>query len=380
MFHNREYEIELLSRHIDQGLKYNPDYLYHEDIKKAWKELATQGITDALFQEIASKNVILYMKQDKELKREVTEMHNKRKITEHAKLLMQSVNDYSKVSELVKTFNIVPTTEVKVVDNGQVAREELERIFDIADGKIPPAMQTGTPIDRIDGGFRNEYILIAARPSVGKSVTGLQISVNKAREGLKVGYFSLEMSKKALINRYLYHMARVSANNAKNRILSNEQREKLKQAAQEIATVPIEIIDEKCDVYDIIEKCKEAKYDVVIVDYLQRIKPHRSATRREVIEEISHELSELPKEIEAPVITIASLSRPQDKANSPRPKMTELKETSNLEYDADVVILLHRENPEGQYLEDCEAICTKNRNGQTGVVDMKIRGSVYRFD
>ena len=371
MFHNRNYEIELLDRHISHGLKFNTDYLHHEDIKQAWNKLATQGLTDILFQEIANKDIFLHLKQDKELKREVTEMHNKRKIANHAKELMNNVHDYTKVSELIKCFDIASTTEVEPVDNGVVANERLERILAVADGHIDYAMKTGTPLDRIDGGFRNEYILIAARPSVGKSVTGLQISVNLARQGKRVGYFSLEMSKRALIERYLYHMAKVSANNAKQRILSQDQRQKLKQAAKEITTIPIEIIDQKCDVYDIVEKCKDAKYDVVVIDYLQRIKPHRSATRREIVEEISHELSELPKELDSPVFTIASLSRPKDGANSPRPKMTELKETSNLEYDADVICLLHRENPEGEYLDDCEAIFTKNSRTERTVISTR---------
>lgn len=380
MFHNRGQELELFSRFIDKLLKFNTEFLYCHDIRDAWDNFEAKGINNKLFDEIAQRDVMLFMMNDKELKRSVIELHNKRKVTEHAKHLMQNIHDHKKINELVRQFDIASTTEVEKVDNGIIAQQELEHIFKVADGLVPSALETGTPLDRIDGGFREEYILLAARPSVGKSVMGLQISINLARQGKKVCYFSLEMSRRALIQRYLYHMSKVSANNAKNKILSQQQRVQLIKAADEISSLPIDVIDTKCDVFDIVEKCTQEKYDAVVIDYLQRIKPHRSATRREVVEEISHELSELPKVIRAPVITIASLSRPHDKASNQRPRMNELKETSNLEYDADVIILLHRENPDGQYLEDCEAICTKNRNGETGATMMKIRGSVYRFD
>ena len=380
MLHDRQLELEMLRRVIEHNQKIDPIHFYFLDIKDAVTNVKTHILNDNLHNEMWSSHELL-TRSDKDIKRNVIELSNKRKITEHAKDLMKNIDNYSKLSDFINGFKLSSTTDVELVNIESVVNERLQHIFDVADGKKESAIKTDTPLDKFDGGFRNEYIIIGARPSVGKSVMGLQISVNLARKGLKGVYFSLEMSRRALVERYLYHMAKVSANNAKQLMLSNDQREKLKQAAQEIIKMGVDIIDAKCDIYDIIEKCQQNKYDFVVIDYIQKIKPHRNADRRAIVEEISQELADLPKSIHCPVFTIASLSRGDTKGGpSQRPRMSELKETGNLEYDADVIIMLHRDNPDGNYLEDCEAICAKNRNGETGITKMKIRGSVYRFD
>lgn len=380
MLHNRKYEIELLYRHLNDRLKFDSNRLYHEDIKNVWDTIDILGLPDALYREVFERDIILQMAKDKEIKRVITEFSNKRKIAEHAKELMQNIDNHDKLEQLIHSFELDRSTEVKVINNEQLANERLEHIIKVADGIIPPGLLTHTPIDKIDGGLRNEYILLAARPSVGKSVLGLQIAINIARTGKKVAFFSLEMSAEALIERFLYNLAHVNANNAKKRILSSDQRVKLKSAVQAIGELPIDIIDEKCDIYDIISKSKEKEYDVVIVDYLQKIKTHRNADRRIIVEEISGELADLPKDIKAPVIVISSLSRPKDGNENKPPTMLELKETGNLEFDADVITLLHREKEGGVYSNKTDVFCTKNRNGQTGYIEMTIHGGVYKFE
>lgn len=376
---NRKFEIELLSRRLDHKLEFNPDRLYFADIRDAWHKEDMLDLSENLIIEISCKDFTLITNKDNELKRVVTELHNKRKAVKLANDLMNNIGSHEKLVDLIRGFDLDNTKQTVKVDNHKIAQEVLQKTFDIADGKIKAALQTGTAIDTIDGGLRNEYILVAARPSVGKSVLGLQMAINVAKEGKRVAFFSLEMSKYALIERFMYNLAGVNANNAKNNQLTQEQRDKLTKAVKYIQKLPIDIIEDKCDVFEIVEMCKSHSYEFVVIDYLQRIKPHRNADRRIVVEEISLELADLPKDIKCPVVVISSLSRPGDKNENKPPSMIELKETGNLEFDADQIYLLHRTKEKGIYSQEADVVCTKNRNGQTGYIKMKMYGGVYAF-
>jgi replicative DNA helicase len=160
---------------------------------------------------------------------------------------------------------------------------------------------------------------------------------------------------------------------------NEEQRELLIEAKNKIERYNISVFDQPSDVKALKQECLKGDYDIVIVDYLQKIKPHRNTDRRIIIEEISSELQNLPKQINAPVICISSLTRPDGKDENKPPNMMELKESSNLEFDADVIILMHRKKENGEYQKRCELMCTKNRNGQTGYLKAEVFGSVYKI-
>jgi len=178
----------------------------------------------------------------------------------------------------------------------------------------------------------------------------------------------------------LYNIAHVNADLAKNRELTTDARNKLALAAANMDKINMDIFDGRHNVYDIIAKCKNSNYDLVVIDYLQEIVPHRSAERRIVVEEISSELANLPKLIKCPVIAIASLSRPHDKNINKEPTMMDFKETSKLEFDADIALLIHRENVDGAWATETKIIMAKSRNGRQAATMTKFRGGVYKFD
>lgn len=377
-FYDRKYEVELLRRKFDHGLEYDETRLYFLDIKNAWSAPGFVDLPDNIIKELSELPIELVTLQDGEIKRKVTEYHNKRTLYTFGQKATTS-DDYKTVVDAYEAIKIAEDNEVVKVDISKSIRSIIDEQLEIADGKKQSAVKTNTVFDKFDEGFRNEYILIAARPSVGKSISGLQIAVNLCLEGKKVAFFSFEMSEKSLLTRMLYHVANVSANNAKNRMLTSEQRQKLHEAQDKINRFNLSVFDSPSDVRAIKQECLKSKYDIVIIDYLQKIRPHRNADRRIIVEEISSALQDLPKIIKAPVICISSLSRPDGKDENKPPNMMELKETSNLEFDADVIILMHRRKENGEYQSECELMCTKNRNGQTGYLKATVHGSVYKI-
>ena len=377
-FYDRKYEIELLKRKFDHNLEYDIDRLYHKDIKEAWLAPGYVDVSEDIQHEIMLSPIDLMLLQDNEIKRKVTEYHNKRILYSFGQKATTSDN-YKSVMDAYEAIKIASDNEIVKVDVSKSVKTIIDEQLQIADGLAESALLTGTVFDKFDGGFRNEYILIAARPSVGKSISGLQIAINLCEQGKKVAFFSFEMSEKALLTRMLYHVANVSANNAKQRILTAEQRSKLIEAQEKIDKFNLTIFDTPSDIKVINQECKKGNYDIVVIDYLQKIRPHRNADRRIIIEEISSALQDLPKIIKAPVICISSLSRPDGKDENKPPNMMELKETSNLEFDADVIILMHRRKENGVYDRQCDLMCTKNRNGQTGYLKAEVYGSVYKI-
>jgi replicative DNA helicase len=378
IFYDRNYELELLRRKLDIGLKFETSRLYFKDIVKAWSLEGTIDLPDELFADVSQIPVQLITQDDESIKRKVTEFYNKRLMFEASTKTIKEI-DYTKMHSIFTGVKLASTSEIEAVDNSDLIDKLLDHQLKVADGITQSALKTGTVLDRFDNGFRNEYVLIAARPSVGKSIAGLEIAISVAKTGKKVAYFSFEMSKEALMTRMLFNMSNVSANNPKNKSLSSEQRKCLQIASNDIKELGIYIFDTPCDVNSLRTECLKNNYDVIIIDYLQKIKAHRKADRRIVIEEISSTLQHLPKEVNAPVFCISSLTRPDGKDENKPPNMMELKETSNLEFDADVIILMHRRKEDGVYQKETDIMCTKNRNGQQGFLKADVHGSVYKI-
>ena len=377
-FHNRNYELELLHRKLDRGLKFEPTRLYFKDIFKAWSLEGMIDLPDELFAEISQLPVQLITQDDDNIKRKITEFYNKRLMFEASTKAIKEP-DYLKMHSIFTGVRLANTSEIEAVNNSTLIDRLLDHQLKVADGLVQSSLKTDTVLDKFDGGFRNEYILIAARPSVGKSIAGLEVAINVAKVGKKVAYFSFEMSKEALMTRMLFNMANVNANNPKNKSLSAEQRKQLQIASEEIKDLGIYIFDAPCDIHALRSECLKGNYDIVIIDYLQKIRAHRNADRRIVIEEISSALQDLPKEINAPVFCISSLTRPDGKDENKPPNMMELKETSNLEFDADVIILMHRKKEDGIYQKETDIMCTKNRHGQQGFLKADVYGAVYKI-
>ncbi len=236
----------------------------------------------------------------------------------------------------------------------------------------------------------SDLIVVAGRPSMGKSafVTGIceHVGVN-LRKG--VAFFSIEMSKEALVQRMLCSHAKVDAQKVRTGYLSHQDWPKLTNAAGKLSEAPIFIDDTPgLTVLEVRAKARRLKsqHDIqlVVVDYMQLMQSdYKSESRQQEISEISRSLKALARELKVPVIAISQLSRAVESRTGNRPQLSDLRESGAIEQDADVVVLLFREeyyNPTEENRNKAEAIIAKQRNGPTGTVDLLFLKEWTRFE
>jgi replicative DNA helicase len=257
---------------------------------------------------------------------------------------------------------------------------------------------TGVPsgykeLDKLTAGFqKSDLIIIAARPSMGKTALGLCIARNAAKEsGVPVGFFSLEMSKEQLAMRLLCSEARVDSHKIRSGFLSRQECGKLLQAAGLFMDVPIYIDDTpSISPLELRAKARSIMSDqglgLVIVDYLQLMRGRETAERREQeISEISRSLKGLAKELDIPVIAIAQLNRKVEERTDKRPLLSDLRESGAIEQDADVIAFIYRDEI---YAKNAckepgvaEIIIGKQRNGPSGeTVKLAYISTYTRFE
>ncbi len=256
---------------------------------------------------------------------------------------------------------------------------------------------TGVPsgykeLDKLTAGFqKSDLIIIAARPSMGKTALGLCIARNAAKEsGVPVGFFSLEMSKEQLAMRLLCSEARVDSHKIRSGFLSRQECGKLLQAAGIFMDVPIYIDDTpSISPLELRAKARRMMADqglgLVVVDYLQLMRGRDSVERREQeISEISRSLKGLAKELDIPVIALAQLNRKVEERNDKRPLLSDLRESGAIEQDADVIAFIYRD--EVYTKQACkepgvaEIIIGKQRNGPTGEAKLAYISTYTRFE
>ncbi|MDT8391605.1 MAG: replicative DNA helicase [Lentisphaeria bacterium] len=260
---------------------------------------------------------------------------------------------------------------------------------------------TGIPtgyesLDDIIMGLRpTEMIVLAARPSIGKTALALNIAENIAmRAGLGVGIFSLEMGTKQLVLRLLSSLARVNMREVRHTSISMARWNEIGTMAQRLKEAPI-YIDDSASGLDIIEirsRARRMKADhniqALVIDYLQLIRPvggNKTSTRENEVAAISGGIKSLARELNIPIIVLAQLNRQAEQTGA-KPKLSHLRESGAIEQDADIVMLLHRErdveNKEvnSQGAQDAEIIIAKNRNGETGMAEICFLPAFTRFE
>lgn len=250
--------------------------------------------------------------------------------------------------------------------------------------------------DRMTSGLQpSDLILIAARPSMGKTAFTLNIAQHIAvHEKKKVAFFSLEMSKEQLTQRLLCSTALIDSNKLRTgQITSDEDWTKLSQAAAYLYEAPLYIDDTPgITVAELRSKCRrmqaEHGLDVVMIDYLQLMQGARNArageNRQQEISEISRSLKIIARELKVPVIALSQLSRSVEARQDKRPMLSDLRESGSLEQDADIVAFLYRE---GYYRREedfptknvTDVIIAKHRNGATGTIKLYFHGQWTRF-
>ncbi len=237
----------------------------------------------------------------------------------------------------------------------------------------------------------SDLIIIAGRPSMGKSAFAACIAEYAAvTEKIPVAFFSLEMSKEQLVQRMLCSHARVNAHNVRTGFLSQADWPRLVTAASKLSEAPIYIDDTpSISVLELKAKARrlKAQHDIklIILDYLQLMQgPSRSENRQQEISEISRSLKALARELDVALIGISQLSRAVEQRQDHRPQLSDLRESGAIEQDADLVVLLLREEYYSPNADDkkgvAEAIIAKQRNGPVGTVYLTFVSEYTRFE
>lgn len=247
--------------------------------------------------------------------------------------------------------------------------------------------------EKTDGFQKSELIIIAARPSVGKTAFALNLLTNIAlRVKKSVGFFSCEMSQNSLMVRMLCSEAKVSQSAYRKNMMSAQDRNRISQVAEALYETNVVFDDTPgISILELRSKARKMKreynIDILFVDYLQLVsfggELNSSIPRHEQIAYISRSLKSLARELDIPVVALAQLNRNvESRGEASQPKMSDLKDSGSIEQDADVIMFLHRKEMKdgfGGETEPRELIIGKNRNGPTDVIDMVFVKAFTRF-
>jgi len=244
-------------------------------------------------------------------------------------------------------------------------------------------------LDGLLGGFqKSDLVILAARPSVGKTSLALDMLRHAAVvEKKKVGFFSLEMSKTQIIDRLLGMQSGVPFWDMRTGKLKDDQFVKLADTMGELSESDI-FIDDKAGqhINEIRTKSRrlalEQGLDIIFVDYLQLMHASNKESRTLEVSEISQGLKNLAKELDIPVVALSQLSRAIEQRQGRRPQLSDLRESGSIEQDADVVMFIDREetwNPDTEKKGMGELIVSKHRNGPTGSVDLAFVKEIASF-
>ncbi len=245
--------------------------------------------------------------------------------------------------------------------------------------------------DRMTSGLqKSDLVIIAGRPSMGKSAFAASMAEYAAiQKKIPVAFFSLEMSKEQLVQRMLCSHARVDAHKVRSGFLSPSDWPLLTAAAGKLSSAPIFIDDTPAiSVLELRAKARRLKssFDIqlIVLDYLQLMRgPYKIDNRQQEISEISRSLKALARELDVPLIAISQLSRAVESRQDHRPQLSDLRESGAIEQDADVVVLLMREEyytPMEENKGIAECIIAKQRNGPVGNFKMVFRKEFVRFE
>lgn len=339
------------------------------------------------------------------------------------------VRGKSMLRQLIKTSNKITQEALAEEDEPELILDHAEHsIFQLADDRVRQgfvhvkpiaeallekvqemegraAVLTGlttgfADLDKMTSGLQPaDLIILAARPSMGKTSFALMLAENAAiHTGAVIGVFSLEMSKESLVMRMLCSQGNIDAQRFRNGFLSRLEWAQIAKSLGVLADTKIFLDDTPgITVLEMRAKCRrlvaeQKRLDLIVVDYLQLMSgsSKRTESRQQEVSQISRELKGLAKELNVPLLALSQLSRAPESRSDHRPQLADLRESGALEQDADLVAFIFREEqyktPEEREAmpEDrkniAEIIIAKQRNGPTGTVDLRFTPSSMRFD
>ena len=348
----------------------------------------------------------------------------------HATYHAQLIADTATLRRLIHESTDIITTAYETRPDGDAVRELLDdceqRMFKISrdeekSGIAPIASAIADTFRRIDamshregitglttgyidldqllcGLNAGELVIVAARPSMGKTAFALNMMEHAALSQPdwldrppSVLLFSLEMGRQQLVSRMLCSLAKVDAHRLRTGRIPYEDRQELTTAADRLSQAKIFIDDtSSLTMMSLRSRARRIKsqhgLDLILIDYLQLLSIPRSENRQQEISTISRSLKGLARELEVPVVALAQLSRQVELRDPPRPQLADLRESGSIEQDADVVLMLYRPEYYAKYRDDetlknlAEVICAKQRNGPTGSVQLQFFNSTMRFE
>ena len=302
-------------------------------------------------------------------------------------LISDAEDKIRKIAENRKSEDFEPIVDVlmETLDRIEVASKSDSSITGISTGFID--------FDRKTAGLqKTDLILIAARPSMGKTAFALNIAQYAATRGkVPTAIFSLEMSSEQLVSRMLCAESLIDSQKLRLGNLTNDEWEELARAAGILSEAPIFIDDTPAITPTaLMAKCRKLKQErglgLIVIDYLQLMDGSRSGKRSDSQQQevafVSKSLKAIAKELEVPVIALSQLSRACESRQDKRPMMSDLRDSGAIEQDADMVCFLYRDeyyNPDTEKKNQAELIVSKHRNGSTGTVDLAWLGQYTKF-
>ncbi|MBC6417793.1 MAG: replicative DNA helicase [Prochloron sp. SP5CPC1] len=278
---------------------------------------------------------------------------------------------------------------VPIADSISLAYNQIEKLHQEA--TLPGITSGFYDLDAMTSGFqRSDLIILAGRPSMGKTALALGIGANIAREHkLPVAIFSLEMSKEQLALRLLAGRSGIPSNRLRSGRLSQTDFDPLVRAMDDIVELPIYIDDNaNPTIMQIrsqvrrLQAQQKGKLGLVLVDYLQLME-EGGENRVQELSRITRSMKGLAREMNVPIVALSQLSRGVEQRTNKRPMMSDLRESGSIEQDADLVIMLYRDsyyNPDSPDRNVAEVIICKHRNGPTGTVKLLFQPELTKFE
>ena len=360
----------------------------HKLLEKAGGQL---GLTQLLDRTVSAVNIDQYglLIADKQTRRNLIESAHK--IIELAEDTSQPLETILQKSEEQIANISQGKSQQGLVSIGETLIGTFQEIEDRSESKIPPGIPCGFyDLDVMTGGFqRSDLIIIAGRPAMGKSSLAINIAESIAKkQKLPVAVFSLEMSKEQLVQRLLSTESRIESNRIRSGNIQQEEWEPLTTAISKLAETPIYIDDtSNPTVSEIKKKAKQlqvendGKLGLILIDYLQ-LMDGGSDNRVQELSRITRGLKGMAKDLNVPVVVLSQLSRSVEQRTNKRPMLSDLRESGSIEQDADLVMMIYRDdyyNPNTSDAGIAELILAKHRNGPTGTVKLLFDSEFTQF-
>ena len=371
------------------------------------ERLKQQGILEAIggiayLAELA--HAVPHAAHAAEYARTIADYGARRELIDTATFVLQQA--YDSPQETRELVNVAEQRVFAILDRrGSSSVVDMSTMLNEAMDRLDARMQgdhslAGVPtgfedLDRLLGGLhKSEFIVLAARPSMGKTALALNIAQHAAvADRSPVLFVSLEMSSTELIDRMLCSIAKVNGHNLRNGMVSNEERRRLVEKAGQISSAPLYVDDSPSrTMLEISAAARRVKrrekngLGLLVIDYLQLIEPDNPRDpRQEQVAKIARRLKGLARELDIPVLCLAQLNRQTEAMKDNKPRLSHLRESGAIEQDADVVMFVHREEyfhtgAEREELEgQAEIIVAKQRNGPIGNVPLLWDKRYMRF-